>query len=129
MSRESVISISADKLLALADRLRNLELDLRKLGLNGFTGQPTSHTPTQSDKIKPIVLELDISQITFMQKKLGDGSNEIATSYSQWGWTKGYTHETAELTQNLERYGSVQIGNRIFTLSGDKGTLINFKRT
>ena len=133
MSGGGVVTISADRLLEIADQMKNLESELRQLGLNSFKTQPAKLAPSIKNNSEAMVVDLDISHIVFKQKKLGDGSYVIANDFAKWGWTLGFTRdgdyiaETEELTRAIQLYGSVQIGNRIFTLGGRDGTLINFK--
>jgi len=113
--------------------MKNLESELRQLGLNSFKTQPAKLASSIKNNSEAMVVDLDISHIVFKQKKLGDGSYVIANDFSKWGWAIGltrdgdYNAETEELTRTIQLYGSVQIGNRIFTLGGRDGTLINFK--
>ncbi len=65
MSGEGVVTISANRLLDIADRLRDLEADLRKLGLNGFKAQPASRAPLRGNDSEAMEVNLDIAQITF----------------------------------------------------------------
>jgi len=133
MSGGGVVTISADRLLEIADQMKNLESELRQLGLNSFKTQPAKHAPSRKNNSEAMEIDIDISHIIFKQKKVGDGSYVIAGPYAKWGWVKGltrdgdYNAETEELTRAIQLYGSVQIGNRIFTLGGRDGTLINFK--
>jgi hypothetical protein len=80
-----------------------------------------------SDK-GPFIADMDVSQIQFKQK-----AGAIAGPYAKWGWAFAltqegdYHEETRELVQAIEQYEKVQVGNRIYTLGGRDGNLLNFK--
>ena len=77
-----------------------------------------------------IQLDLDVSGIQFKQK-----AGAVAGPHAKWGWIfaypqgGGYHPESERLVQALEQYGSVQIGNRTYSLGGTDGNLLNFKES
>lgn len=87
----------------------------------------SSNEPEVSDN-GPFKANIDVSQIQFKQK-----AGAIAGPHAKWGWAFAYTQnkeyhdESRELVQAIEQYEKVQMGNRIFTLGGRDGNLLNFK--
>ena len=75
-----------------------------------------------------VQLDLNVSGIVFKQK-----AGAIAGPHAHWGWAHayrqegGYHEESQELVQALEQYGSVQVENRVYSLGGRDGNLLNFK--
>ena len=73
-------------------------------------------------------LNIDVSGIVFKQK-----AGAIAGPSAKWGWSFAYHQEgwyhvaTQHLVKALEQYGSVQVGNRVYSLGGNDGILLNFK--
>ncbi len=136
MVDSGTITLDAEKYLELLDRLKEVEAELRNFGKGGFTHGST--TPRNSEKKKnssqpAMTMDIDVTSIVFKQKKKADGNFELAGSHAKWGWTFGYTQqgdyqtETRELVQVIEQYGSIQVGNRIYTLGGRDNKLLNFK--
>ncbi len=133
MSREGVVSISADRLLEIADRLKDLEADLRKLGLNGFTTQPSAPRPPRqptSQKVEPTPFSFDVLNIPWTKSnKAGGGA---AGPNTPWCWAYGYEldspepkPECAELVYAILQYEIVQCGRYIVKLSGRDMRLLN----
>lgn len=131
MSREGNVTISADRLLAIADELKRVESDLRKLGLDGFTTQPTTPRPTpQRQDAQPMILEIDVLNMDWKKSnKMGGGP---ASASTPWSWTHGYIQdsqeprpECADLVRTIERYGVVQCGRYSIKLSGRDNRLLN----
>ena len=75
-----------------------------------------------------IQLNIDVSGIVFKQK-----AGVIAGPYAKWGWSfvyqqnGEYHEESQKLVQALEQYGSVQVGNRVYSLGGNDGKLLQMK--
>lgn len=131
MSRSASVTISVEHLLMIADRLRDLESDLRKLGLNGYSVQPPTPTPQpQSPGAEPMRLEIDISNLDWKKSnKMGGGPAGPSTP---WAWTHAYVQdspqprpECSELVNALIRYGVVQSGRYTIKLSGRDSRLLN----
>ena len=133
MNREGVVSISADKILDLADRLKELESDLRKLGLNGFATQPSAPRPQRqptSQKVEPTPFNFDVLNIPWTKSKRDGGG--AAGPNTPWAWTYGYDidspepkPECADLVYAIQQYEIVKCGRYIIKLSGREGRLLN----
>lgn len=88
---------------------------------------PAPKVPSASDN-GTILADLDVSGIEFKQK-----AGAIAGPSASWGWAFSvsregeYLDESQELVQAIEQYGKVKVGNRIYTLGGRDGNLLNFK--
>lgn len=133
MSREGVISIPADLLLDISDRLRDLEQELRKLGLSGFSTQPSAprppHQPSRQ-KVEPTPFNFNVLSLEWTKsRKMGAGP---ASPSTPWCWTYGYVQdspdprpECADLVYALLQYEVVQCGRYIIKLSGDDLRLLN----
>ncbi len=131
MSGEGIVTISADRILEMADRMKELESDLRKLGLNGFTTQPSTPTPQpQRPDAEPMRLEIDVSNLDWKKSnKMGGGP---AGPTTPWCWTHAYIQdspqprpECADLVNAILLYGIVQCGRYKIKLSGRDGRLLN----
>ncbi len=132
MSREGVVSISADRLLEIADQLKRVEADLRKLGLNGFTTRPPTPKPQpQKSDAEAMPLDFDVLSIAWTRSnKAGGGA---AGPNDPWAWTYGYPDaqnpnprpECADLVYAILQYEVVQCGRYKIKLAGRDGRLLN----
>lgn len=131
MSGEGVVTISANRLLEIADQLKRVESDLRKLGLNGFSTQPPKPRP-QPKRSGADAMPVDF-HVSFLDwkksNKMGGGSAGPSTP---WAWTHGYIQdspdprpECSDLVNAILRYGVVQCGRYKIKLSGRDGRLLN----
>ena len=116
-----------EKLLSYLDEVGEVLGKIR--GLFAGSVQFGSRTPnTNTGGNGPKILDIDVSGIEFKQKQ-----GAKAGPSSKWGWCFGYTQEgeyhpeSRVLVQALEQYGKVQVGNRIYSLGGRDGKLLNFK--
>lgn len=122
----SLCHIPANDILALVDEIEALAQKLRNLGLQGFSLRGEKQTKAKGDAIE---LDLDVSGIQFYQK-----NKQPAGPGAKWGWTWAYEREgdyhdeSKALVQALEQYGEVRVGNKMFTLGGRDGRLLNFKK-
>lgn len=130
---EGVISIPADQLLQIADRLKDLEADLRMLGLNGLTTRPPAPRPQRqptSQNVAPTPFNFNVLNLPWTKSnKAGGGAAGPSTP---WCWTHGYEidspeprPECAELVYAIQQYEVVQCGRYIIKLSGRDMRLLN----
>ncbi len=131
MSGEGVVTISADRLLEIADQLKRVESDLRKLGMNGFSTQPTKPKPQpQKPQADAMPLDFDILGLDWRRSTKAGGGD--AGPNDKWAWTFAYpdaeSHDPREdcydLVIALNRFGSVQCGKYIVKLSGRENRLL-----
>lgn len=118
--------IPADDILALVDEIEALAQKLRDLGLQGFSTKGEKQTKAKGI---PIELNLDISGIQFFQKNRNPAGPDAS-----WGWCFGYTkngdyhNQSKNLVQAIEQYGKIRVGDLEYTLGGQDGKLLNFRR-
>ena len=133
MSSEGNVTISADRLLDIADRLREVEADLRKLGSEGFGTQPSAPRPQRQptrQKVAPTPFNFDVLNIPWTKSnKAGGGA---AGPNAPWCWAYGYEidspepkPECADLVYAIQQYEIVQCGRYIVKLSGRDMRLLN----
>ena len=132
MSNEGVVTISADELLKIADKLKEVEKDLRKIGLKGFGTQPIKQTPQkQKPEMEPMPLAIEILGLDW-KKRARDGGGPAGPD-TPWCWTYAYpnahSHEPSldrhDLVKAILQFGVVQCGKYIVKLSGRDMRLLN----
>ena len=132
MSGEGVVTISADRILEIADRMKELEGDLRRLGLEGFGTQPTSQT-LQKQKLgmEPMPLTFDILSLDWKRSAKAGGGD--AGPNDKWCWTFAYPDADSpeprsdcyDLVMAILRYKVVQCGRYQIKLAGRDFRLLN----
>ncbi len=127
---------NVEQLIDLMDRRDKLNSDIRNMlagNLGTGAGTKADPKPRKREVESAMIMDIDVSGIVSKQKKKADGSYEIAGSYAKWGWAHAYTQQgeyhpkSRDLVQAIERYSSVQVGNRIYTLGGRDNKLLQFK--
>ena len=108
------------------------ELEAVRKILSGTFETKNKGTPSSTDKEvsenEAIKLDIDVSGIQFKQK-----AGILAGPYAKWGWSFAYQQngayqdESRNLVQAIEQYENVRVGNRVYTLGGREGNLLNFK--
>ena len=132
MSSEGVVTISADRLLEIADQLKRVESDLRKLGMDGFGTQPPKTKPQpQKPKADAMPLDFDILRLDWRKSAKAGGGD--AGPNDKWCWTFAYpdadspepNSDRYELVNAILIYGEVRCGRYNVKLSGRDSRLLN----
>lgn len=132
MSSDGVVTISADRLLEIADQLKRVESDLRKLGMTGFSTQPTKpKTQTQKPKSEAMPLDFDIRSLDW--KKSNKAGGGPAGPETPWAWAFAYPDSESndprtdcyDLVIALNRFGTVKCGRYIVKFGGRDSRLLN----
>ena len=132
MSDGGVVTISADKILEIADKIKSVETELRQLGLRGLDIQQTTRAPQkQTSKTDAMLIEFDILSLDWKRPKKSGGGD--AGPDAPWAWTFAYEdsespyprEDAYDLVTSIIRYGEVKCGKYIVKLSGRDSRLLN----
>lgn len=134
VSKGGVVTLSADKLLEIADKIKTLESELRQLGLSGLDIKSTTRAPQrQTSKTEAMPLAFDVSNLDW-QKSNRDGGGP-AGEMDGWAWCFAYPDadspdprtECYQLVEALIQYGEIQCGKYLIKLAGRDNRLLNRK--
>lgn len=132
MSNGGVVTISADRLLEIADKIKSVETELRQLGLNSFETQPATRAPQgQKSETEPMVIEFDVSNLDWTKSNRSGGGH--AGPNEPWAWAFGYPDQNSpypreecdRLVNAIIRYGEVRCGRYLVKLGGRDNRLLN----
>jgi len=134
MDSGGVVTVSADRILELADRMKDLESEIRQLGLDGFMSQPiTRAPPRQKSNSELMAMQFDLTRLDWKKSNRAGGGD--AGPDEKWAWTYGYPDadspdprtECYALVEALIQYGEIRVGKYTVKLAGRDNRLLNRK--